>query len=188
MIDLDGTPNKSKLGANAILRRFTRGGAGGVQFAWYAAYTGTWAGITADTPSGAPHEYRQRAAHTRITPRFPGIHDSPAGFQELQGGYKGRRRGIHNLKAILKKRGYSTSVGDEGRVRTQSQIEPKRRWNAYRRLSSRRATKTGTGISLADRRGIERIFENWEVHGRGQEASERISWFNCTANGSSATR
>ncbi|MEN0003918.1 MAG: phosphopyruvate hydratase [Bacteroidota bacterium] len=113
MLELDGTPNKSKLGANAIL---------GVSLAIAKA---------AAAASGQPL-YRYIGgvnAHILPVPMMNilngGSHaDNSIDFQEFMimpmGAdtfSEGLRMGVevfHNLKKVLKKKGYSTNVGDEG--------------------------------------------------------------------------
>ncbi len=113
MNDLDGTTNKSKLGANAIL---------GVSLAVAKA---------AAKESGQPL-YRYLGgvnAHVLPVPMMNiingGSHaDNSIDFQEFMimpvGAEifsEGLRMGVevfHNLKAVLKSKGYSTNVGDEG--------------------------------------------------------------------------
>ncbi len=113
MIDLDGTENKSKLGANAIL---------GVSLAVAKA-----AAIEAGMPL---YKYIGGvAAKTLPVPMMNivngGSHsDAPIAFQEFmivpQGAgsfaeaMKMATEVFHNLKSILKKRELSTAVGDEG--------------------------------------------------------------------------
>jgi enolase len=118
MRDLDGTPNKGKLGANAIL---------GVSMAAARA-----AAAFTDQPL---YKYlaRYSTVHNKImTLPVPmmnilngGAHaDNSVDLQEFMVMPLGARdfdealrMGVevfHNLKAVLKKRGYSTAVGDEG--------------------------------------------------------------------------
>lgn len=113
MIELDGTPNKARLGANAIL---------GVSLACAKA---------AAESSGLPL-YRYvggAAAHVLPVPMMNiingGAHaDNPIDFQEfmiLPVGAESFREGLrmgaevfHTLKSALKKAGHNTNVGDEG--------------------------------------------------------------------------
>ena len=113
MLEMDGTPNKSKLGANAIL---------GVSLAVAKA-----AALEADLPL-----YRYVGgvnAHVLPVPMMNiingGSHaDNSIDFQEFMvmpvGAdffSEGLRMGVevfHHLKSVLKKKGYSTNVGDEG--------------------------------------------------------------------------
>ncbi|HWA75620.1 MAG TPA: phosphopyruvate hydratase [Polyangiaceae bacterium] len=113
LIDLDGTPNKSKLGANAIL-----------------AVSMAVARAAADTV-GLPLWRYLGGVQARVLPTplmnivNGGMHaDSGLEIQEFMivplglGSFsKALRAGteiFHNLKAILKKEGMTTSVGDEG--------------------------------------------------------------------------
>jgi enolase len=113
MIELDGTPNKGKLGANAIL---------GVSLAVAKAAAET---------SGLPL-YRYIGGTTARVLPLPmmnivngGVHaDNPIDFQEfmilplgapsLKEAVRWGAEIFHTLKASLKKAGLNTSVGDEG--------------------------------------------------------------------------
>lgn len=113
MINLDGTPNKSKLGANAILA---------VSMA---------AAKAAATGSGLPL-FRYIGGTDAVTVPVPmmnilngGAHaDNKIDFQEFMvmpvgapSFHEALRWGVeifHALKSVLKKKGYSTNVGDEG--------------------------------------------------------------------------
>jgi enolase len=113
MIDLDGTPNKSKMGANAIL---------GVSLAVAKA--------AAQSKKLSLFRYLGgRAATLLPVPCMNVINggrhaDNNVDFQEFMIAPHGAlnfsesiRMGIetfHALKAVLKKKGYSTAVGDEG--------------------------------------------------------------------------
>ena len=113
MIELDGTPNKSRLGANAIL---------GVSLA-VAKAAAEAAGLPLYRYVGGP------AARTLPVPMMNiingGAHaDNPIDFQEFmimpvgaESFSEGLRTGaeiFHTLKAALKKAGHNTNVGDEG--------------------------------------------------------------------------
>ncbi len=113
MRDLDGTPNKSKLGANAIL---------GVSMA-VAKAAAEWAGLPLYRYLGGA------AAHVLPVPMLNilngGKHaDNNVDFQEFMvqpWGAPNFREALrmgaeifHALKEVLKKKGYNTAVGDEG--------------------------------------------------------------------------
>lgn len=113
MIDLDGTPNKAKLGANAIL---------GVSMAYARAEA-----MSADIPL---YQYLGGTnAHLLPVPCMNIINggkhaDNNVDFQEFMiaphdatSFTESIRMGIevfHTLKSVLKAKGYSTGVGDEG--------------------------------------------------------------------------
>ena len=114
MIDLDGTPNKSRLGANAIL---------GVSLACAKAaaksfdmplYRYRRRHLGADL-AGADDEHHQWRHACRQPDRFPGIHD-PAGRRRhvCRGAALWRGNLPHARRGELKKAGHNTNVGDEG--------------------------------------------------------------------------
>jgi enolase len=113
MIALDGTPNKSKLGANAILA---------VSLATARA-TANQLGLSLFKYIGGPNAKVLPVPMMNIV--NGGAHsDAPVDFQEFMVMPKGMptfsealRAGceiFHHLKSVLKNRGLSTAVGDEG--------------------------------------------------------------------------
>jgi enolase len=114
MLGLDGTPNKAKLGANAIL---------GVSLAVARAAAGA---------TGLPlYRYLGGAAATLLpVPMFNilngGVHANwqgtdlqefmiaPVGAPNFREALRWGSEVYHSLKAVLKKAGHSTAVGDEG--------------------------------------------------------------------------
>lgn len=113
MIELDGTKTKSKLGANAIL---------GVSLA-VAKAAAAYLGIPLYRYIGGTNTYTLPVPMMNII--NAGQHsDAPIAFQEFMirpVGASSFKEGIrmgtevfHSLKAVLKSRGLSTAVGDEG--------------------------------------------------------------------------
>ena len=113
MLKLDGTPTKSKLGANAIL---------GVSLA-VAHTAANFLQVPLYRYIGGTNTYTLPVPMMNII--NGGAHsDAPIAFQEFMirpVGAKTEREGIrmgaevfHNLAKLLKKRGLSTAVGDEG--------------------------------------------------------------------------
>lgn len=113
MLDLDGTPTKSKLGANAIL---------GVSLA-VAKAAANYLDIPLYRYIGGTNTYVMPVPMMNII--NGGSHsDAPIAFQEFMirpVGAKTFREALrmgaevfHALKEVLKKRGLSTAVGDEG--------------------------------------------------------------------------
>ncbi len=113
MIELDGTENKSKLGANAILgvsMAVARAGAdflGIPLFKYLGAYHSTVLPVPmANIINGGSH------ADNSVD--FQEFMVMPVGADSIRGGVRMITEVFHNLKAILKDKGYSTAVGDEG--------------------------------------------------------------------------
>ena len=113
MLKLDGTPTKSKLGANAIL---------GVSLAVAKAAAASF-GLPLYRYIGGTNTYTLPVPMMNII--NGGAHsDAPIAFQEFMirpVGAKSFKEGLrcgaevfHNLKKVLKARGLSTAVGDEG--------------------------------------------------------------------------
>lgn len=113
MIDLDGTPNKANLGANAILAvslAAARAAAAGVDLPTYRYLGGTGA-RTLPTPcfnvvNGGAHA--QNSIDTQEFMIVPG--GAPSFSEALRAGVEV----YHSLKGVLAKRGAATNVGDEG--------------------------------------------------------------------------
>ncbi|HCS36339.1 MAG TPA: phosphopyruvate hydratase [Sphaerochaeta sp.] len=113
MIALDGTENKGKLGANAIL---------GVSMA-VARAAADYLGVPLFKYLGAYHacvlpvpmaNILNGGAHSDNKVDFQEFMVMPIGAPSLREGVRMTAEVFHNLKSVLKKRGYNTSVGDEG--------------------------------------------------------------------------
>ena len=113
LIDLDGTPNKGRLGANAILGvslAVARAAAEASGLQLYR-YLGGAGGRTLPVPmmnlvNGGMH------ADNRLDPQEFMV--CPLGFNSFAEALRAGVETFHALKALLKKRGLSTAVGDEG--------------------------------------------------------------------------
>jgi len=113
MIDLDGTPNKAKLGANAIL---------GVSMA-VARAAAMAAGLPLYAYLGGPGATRlpvpmmnilNGGKHADNSVDFQEFMVMPIGAPTFAEALRYGAETFHALKKILAKKGYATSVGDEG--------------------------------------------------------------------------
>ena len=113
MIDLDGTPNKSKIGANAIL---------GVSLAVAHAaaecseqplyrYIG---GVNAHTLPVPMMNILNGGSHADNKIDIQEFMVMPVGAETFSDGLRMGTEVFHALKGVLKKKGHSTNVGDEG--------------------------------------------------------------------------
>ena len=113
LIELDGTENKSKLGANAIL---------GVSLAVAKAaaeacgqplyrYVG---GVNANTLPVPMMNILNGGSHADNSIDFQEFMIMPIGAPTFSEALRWGAEVFHNLKTVLKKNGYSTNVGDEG--------------------------------------------------------------------------
>jgi len=113
MIDLDDTPNKSKLGANAILAvslATARAAAAELEIPLYRHVGGT----NARTLPVPLMNIINGGAHADNNVDFQEFMIAPAGAPSFAEALRWGTEVFHTLKGVLKKRGYSTSVGDEG--------------------------------------------------------------------------
>ena len=113
LVELDGTPNKSRLGANALLGvslAVARAAASASGLPLYRSFGGA-SGSTLPVPmmnliNGGAH------ADNRLDPQE--FMACPVGFDTFAEALRAGAETFHALKSTLKKRGLSTAVGDEG--------------------------------------------------------------------------
>ena len=113
MIDLDGTPNKSKLGANAILAvsmAVAKAAAEEANLPLYRYIGGT----NARTVPMPMMNILNGGAHADNKIDFQEFMIMPVGAPSFSEGLRWGVEIFHQLKSTLKKKGYSTNVGDEG--------------------------------------------------------------------------
>lgn len=113
MIDLDGTENKSKLGANAILgvsMAVARAAADYLDLNLYK-YLGAFHSTVLPVPMA---NIMNGGEHADNNVDFQEFMIMPVGAESFRGGVRMITEVFHNLKSILKDQGYSTAVGDEG--------------------------------------------------------------------------
>ncbi len=113
MIALDGTPNKSKLGANAILAvsmAIAKAAAEEASLPLYR-YVG---GTNAKTLPMPMMNILNGGAHADNKIDFQEFMIMPIGAPSFSEGLRWGVEIFHTLKTVLKKKGFSTNVGDEG--------------------------------------------------------------------------
>jgi len=113
MLELDGTANKAKLGANAILAvsmACARAAANALSMPLYRYLGGTSANLL-PTPM---MNILNGGAHADSNVDFQEFMAMPVGAESFSDGLRWGVEVFHALKAVLKKRGYNTAVGDEG--------------------------------------------------------------------------
>jgi enolase len=113
LIDLDGTANKSHLGANALLAvslATARAAANHQQLPLYR-YLGAAAAKTLPVPM---MNIINGGAHADNNVDFQEFMIVPVGAEKFSEALRMGAEIFHTLKSVLKKKGYATSVGDEG--------------------------------------------------------------------------
>jgi enolase len=113
MIEIDGTPNKAKLGANAILAvslATARAAAQTFEMPLYR-YLG---GVNASILPTPMLNVLNGGAHADSNVDFQEFMIMPVGAERFSDALRWSAEVFHTLKGVLKKRGYNTAVGDEG--------------------------------------------------------------------------
>lgn len=113
MLDMDGTPNKSKLGANAMLAvsMAAAKAAAIVTGLPLYRYVGGANAVTLPVPM---MNILNGGAHADNKIDFQEFMVMPVGATSFSEGLRWGVEIFHELKNVLKKKGYSTNVGDEG--------------------------------------------------------------------------
>jgi enolase len=117
MIEVDGTPNKSKLGANAILAvsmaaaRAAATASGQPLYKYLSRYSSDNSASTLPVPM---MNILNGGAHADNSVDVQEFMVMPLGAPNFREALRWGVEVFHNLKAVLKKNGYSTAVGDEG--------------------------------------------------------------------------
>ena len=113
MIDMDGTENKSKLGANAILG-VSLACAKAASMAYEMSLYRYLGGINALTLPVPMMNIINGGAHADNNIDFQEFMIAPVGAESFRHAVQMGAEVFHTLKSILKSRGLATSVGDEG--------------------------------------------------------------------------
>jgi enolase len=113
LVDLDGTPNKGKLGANAILGvslAVARAAAESLKMSLYQ-YIG---GVNAKTLPVPMMNILNGGKHADNNVDIQEFMVMPVGAKTFSDALRMGAEIFHNLKSVLKAKGYNTAVGDEG--------------------------------------------------------------------------
>jgi enolase len=118
MIALDGTPNKGRLGANAILgvsMALAQASARAANVPFYTHLAQLYGGKTRGTVLPVPMmNILNGGAHADSSVDFQEFMVMPVGAGSFAEALRTGAEIFHTLRGILKKKGYSTGVGDEG--------------------------------------------------------------------------
>ena len=113
LLDLDGTPNKSKLGANAILGVSLAVAKAAAEFSGLPLYRyiGGVMGRTLPVPC---MNVLNGGSHADNSVDLQEFMIAPVGARDFTEAYRMSAEVYHTLKGVLKAKGYGTGVGDEG--------------------------------------------------------------------------
>ena len=136
LIDLDGTPNKGRLGANAILgvsMALARAAATAARVPLHAHLQQIYPGNAAPVLPVPMMNILNGGAHADSSVDFQEFMVMPAGIDSFAEAVRAGAEIFHTLRGILKKKGYSTGVGDEGGFAPSSRRTAKRSISSSKR-------------------------------------------------------
>ncbi len=147
MIDLDGTANKAKLGANAILAVSMAVAKAAAEEAGVPLYRYI-GGTNARTLPIPMMNILNGGAHADNKIDFQEFMIMPIGASSFSEGLRWGVEIFHTLKSVLKKRGYSTNVGDEGGFAPNIQSNEEAIETVLEAIAAA-GYKTGTEVAIA---------------------------------------
>ena len=113
LIELDGSPNKSNLGANALLAVSLANARAAANYRKLPLYR-YLGGADANTLPVPMMNIINGGAHADNNVDFQEFMIVPVGAERFSEGLRTGAEIFHTLKSVLKRKGYGTSVGDEG--------------------------------------------------------------------------
>ena len=147
LLDLDGTANKGKLGANAILAVSMAVAKAAAEEAGVPLYRYI-GGTNARTLPVPMMNILNGGAHADNKIDFQEFMIMPIGASSFSEGLRWGVEIFHTLKSVLKKRGYSTNVGDEGGFAPNIQSNEEAIETVLEAITAA-GYKTGTEIAIA---------------------------------------
>ncbi len=117
LISLDGTANKGRLGANALLGvsiALARANAAAARMPFYAHLAGLYGGGGGTLLPVPMMNILNGGAHADSSVDFQEFMVMPVGASSFAEAVRAGAEIFHTLRGILKKKGHSTGVGDEG--------------------------------------------------------------------------
>lgn len=180
LIDLDGTPNKSKLGANAILGvslAVARAAANYLELPLYR-YIG---GVSANTLPTPMMNIINGGKHADNNVDIQEFMILPVGAETFSDALRMGVEVFHNLKSVLKSKGYNTAVGDEGGF-APSLKSNEEAFDIIIEAIEKSGYKAGTDILLSVDVAASEMYENgkykmYKSTGELKTADEMIDWY-----------
>src|SRR5947207_5787640 len=157
MIVLDGTPNKAKLGANAILAVSMAAAKAAAEEAGLPLYRYI-GGTNAKTLPVPMMNILNGGAHADNKIDFQEFMVMPIGAETFSEGLRWGIEVFHALKSVLKKKGYSTNVGDEGGFAPDIQSNEEAIDTVMTAISAA-GFKSGTQISIAMDPAVSEMYD-----------------------------
>ena len=173
MIELDGTPNKSKLGANAILgvsMAVAKAAAEALQIPLYQ-YLG---GVSANTLPVPMMNILNGGSHADNTVDFQEFMIMPVGAPTFKEGLRWSAEIYHNLKKILHDKGLSTGLGDEGGFAPDI-ATPEEVLDIIKEATEKAGYKFGEQIKIALDVAATELYKGGKYHFEGESKAKGLS-------------
>ena len=185
MIELDGTPNKSNLGANAILAA-SLAVAKAAAIATFQPLYRYIGGANAHTLPVPMMNIMNGGAHGGWVTDFQEYMVMPVGAPNFHEALRWGSEIYHNLKAVLKEAGYSTRVGDEGGFSPAFKHGNREPLDMMLKAFDRAGYKAGEDVMIAIDPATSEIYKDGKYHLRTENkvlTSEEMvklweSWLN----------
>ncbi len=179
LIELDGTENKSRLGANAILGvslAVAKAAAASLELPLYRYLGGVYARTLPVPMLNIMNGGKHAAGATDLQEYMI----MPVGAESFREGLRWGVEVYHSLKKVLASRGYSTTVGDEGGYapRVKSNTEP---FELMLEAIEKAGYRPGEQIMLAMDPAASEIYEdglyNMKVEGKKLTSAEMVDFY-----------
>ncbi len=185
MIELDGTPNKANLGANAILAVSLAVAKASARATFQPLYRYI-GGANAHTLPVPMMNIMNGGAHGGWVTDFQEYMVMPVGAPSFREALRWGSEIYHNLKAVLKEAGYSTRVGDEGGFSPAFKHGNREPLDMILKAIDRAGYKAGEEVFIALDPATSEIYEDGKYHlkteGRTLTSEEMVklweSWIN----------
>ncbi len=159
MIELDGTPNKANLGANAILA-VSLAVAKASAIATFQPLYRYIGGANAHTLPVPMMNIMNGGAHGGWVTDFQEYMVMPVGAPNFHEALRWGSEIYHNLKAVLKEAGYSTRVGDEGGFSPAFKHGNREPLDMMLKAFDRAGYKAGEDVFIAIDPAVSEIYED----------------------------
>ena len=163
MIELDGTPNKANLGANAILAVSLAVAKASARATFQPLYRYI-GGANAHTLPVPMMNIMNGGAHGGWVTDFQEYMVMPVGAPSFREALRWGAEIYHNLKAVLKEAGYSTRVGDEGGFSPAFKHGNREPLDLILKAIERAGYKPGEEVFIALDPATSEIYEDGKYH------------------------
>ena len=184
MLDLDGTPNKSHLGANAILAvslANAKANARAAKMPFYQ-YVAELAGTTEQMSIPMPMmNVMNGGEHASWATDFQEYMIIPRGAGNIAEAVRYGAEVFHALKDVLKERGYPTTVGDEGGYAPYVREGDNEPLDCIKQAVERAGYKLGDDIAIAMDIAASEFYDEdhyvLKTNGDWKTADDLINWY-----------